>query len=150
MHQRRGSRLACAFFVWTFAVPAGVHAADSLGGGSLFTHADERNRLDEARRELDQPKPVASEIVKRPPRPLPRVRVRGILQKNGGEATVWLNDRSTLAGNHVEKGIRIKDVNNDGTATVELNGRRQVRMQPGEVFDPKRRRVTPVVDPSGK
>lgn len=113
-----------------------------MGQLRLFTTIDDRNQLDRARRELDR-QPVQTTPTKRVvavKKPLPKVRVQGLVKRSSGEDTVWINGAGIESGKR-RGDIAISSVRHGGQARVRVGGKSSVNLKPGQTFDPDSGRV---------
>lgn len=136
--------LALALAAASIAAPA---AAPEFDRERLFTTAEQRAYLDELRngtavnRPPDQ-RPRQPAVPEREPEPPPSVRLQGFVRRSGGPPAVWLNDRSTLAGDEVEGDLHVHSGRIEGsTVVVVLPDGRSVRLKPGQTWDPESGRV---------
>jgi len=135
--------VACAV---AFAV-SGVAAADD-GLGRLFHTPAERALLDATREAVELPAdlsapaagPAAAASAPPPAPPTAPVTVNGIVQRERGPSTAWINGATGTRGEleAIDGGqLRI------GRGAVELGGTQatRARVKPGQVFDPVQGRV---------
>lgn len=125
-------------------------AAPRFDGQRLFTTAAQREQLDalrdgkplperppESRRQTLVLPPEKKTAEKKPP----AVTLQGFVRRSGGRSAVWANGQSTLRDRRIDGDVRISG-RIEGTAVlVTLPDGRTVRLQPGEVWDPKGERV---------
>ncbi len=133
--------------VLLLACSASAAAADD-GLGRLFHTPAERALLDATREAVDLPtdlpEPAAGsaviESVPLPPRPAAPVTVNGVVLRERGPSTAWINGEAGTRGEleALDGGdLRI------GRGVVEMRGAEatRARVKPGQVFDPVQGRV---------
>lgn len=120
-------------------------------GPSLFTTPEQRERLDQTRAEMTaeelarEPEPEPEPQPAAKPKPQPRVQLRGFVRRSKGPSAVWVNDGNTLKGSAVGEGLAAGRVDGS-TVVVTLPDGKQVRLKPGQTWDPE---MEQVVDVSG-
>ena len=138
----RPSRLLAAVLLF---LAAPVFAA----GPSLFTTPEQRERLDRIRAEATaeelarEPEPEPEPAAAAAPKPPPRVHLRGFVRRSKGPSAVWVNSGNTLQGTAVGEGLTAGRVEG-ATVVVTLPDGKQVRLKPGQVWDPESRTVEDV------
>jgi hypothetical protein len=124
---------------------SGVAVADD-GLGRLFHTPAERALLDATREAVDLPAELSTPsagppaTASAPPPPTAPVLVNGIVQRERGPSTAWINGEVGTRGEleAIDGGqLRI------GRGAVELSGAQstRARVKPGQVFDPVQGRV---------
>ena len=135
--------------------PVPVAADQSLSGLRLFLSAEQRQKLNDKRSGVEKPVvPIVVEKPKlQPPKPklkpkpivLPRVTLQGYVARSDGKPTVWVNNRPLQEGEFAGKKVRVIGLNEEsGSASITLPDDSTVTLQPGQRFDPNKKRV---VDP---
>lgn len=120
---------------------AGAASAQDALGRLFFTPA-QRAQIDEARRRPAAPEPVREAVVV-PAQPQPQsVSVDGIVRRNDGQATVWVNRKPTAAPEQAGA-VRIGPVRDasDGADLRLPDGGRRVRIKVGQEVDVQSGRV---------
>lgn len=134
---------------------AGPAAAADDGLGRLFHTPAERALLDAAREAVDLPAdlpaPAAGSAVIEsaplPARPPAPVTVNGVVQREHGPSTAWINgEAGTRAELEAMEGGELRI----GRGVIELRGAQatRARVKPGQVFDPVQGRVVESFDQS--
>lgn len=136
------ARLALAVALTVALTAAAGTAAAQDGLGRLFFTPAQRVQLDESRRRPAAPEPVRDvAIVPQPVQPQ-SLSVDGIVRRNDGQATVWLNRKPTAAP-QAGGPVRIGPVR-DATEGADLrlpDSGRQVRIKVGQEVDVQSGRV---------
>jgi len=116
-----------------------------LGEHRLFTSAAERNRLDRARTALDdevEPPPTSrTPHLMAVKKPLPKVKVQGIVKRSSGEDTVWVNGASLQPGQRRGE-IAVRSARDGRRAQLLVSGERAIHLKPGQTFDPADNRIS--------
>jgi hypothetical protein len=122
---------------------AGAACAQDALGRLFFTPA-QRAQIDEARRRPAAPEPVREAVVApAQPQPQPQsVSVDGIVRRNDGQATVWVNRKPTAAPEQAGA-VRIGPVRDasDGADLRLPDGGRRVRIKVGQEVDVQSGRI---------
>lgn len=134
-----------------------AHAAETpgrFGDGRLFTTAEQREYLDALRAGSEAPArpddgrqepvvpPKAEQKVEKKP---PSVSLQGFMRRSDGRSAVWANNQNTLKDERLTEDIRIDSGRIEGTTVlVTLPDGRQVRLEPGQVWDADRGLVVDV------
>ncbi|GEM_PF-3650995 len=141
--QRRLARpVSCLLPAFVLLMVATVPAA----GSTLFTTPEQRERLDRARAEATaeelarEPEPEPEPAATAEPKPQPRVQLRGFVRRSKGPSAVWVNDGNTFQGSAVGDGLAAGRVEG-ATVVVTLPDGKQVRLKPGQTWDPDSREV---------
>lgn len=136
---RRPPRLlSCLFPALLLLGATAVPAA----GPRLFTTPEQRERLDRIRAEATaeelarEPEPEPEPAATTAPKPPPRVHLRGFVRRSNGPSAVWVNSGNTLQGTAVGEGLTAGRVEG-ATVVVTLPGGKQVRLKPGQTWDPE-------------
>jgi hypothetical protein len=116
----------------------------SAAGPTLFTTPEQRERLDRVRAEATaeelarepEPEPESAPRATAAPKPPPRVHLRGFVRRSKGPSAVWVNSGNTLAGSAVGDGLSAGRMEG-ATVVVTLPDGRQVRLKPGQTWDPE-------------
>ncbi len=133
--------LGAALLLMAVPVPA--------AGPSLFTTPEQRERLDRIRAEATaeelarEPEPEPEPEVAAAPEPPPRVHLRGFVRRSRGPSAVWVNSGNTLQGAAVGEGLAAGRVEG-ATVVVTLPDGKQVRLKPGQIWDPETGKVVDV------
>lgn len=120
---------------------AGAASAQDALGRLFFTPA-QRAQIDEARRRPAAPEPVREAVVA-PAQPQPQsLSVDGIVRRNDGQATVWVNRKPTAAPEQAGAvGIGpVRDAS-DGADLRLPDGGRRVRIKVGQEVDVQSGRI---------
>ena len=120
---------------------AGAASAQDALGRLFFTPA-QRAQIDEARRRPAAPEPVREAVVA-PAQPQPQsLSVDGIVRRNDGQATVWVNRKPTAAPEQAGA-VRIGPVRDasDGADLRLPDGGRRVRIKVGQEVDVQSGRI---------
>lgn len=110
-------------------------------GPSLFTTPEQRDRLDRIRAEATaeelarEPEPEPEPAATAAPQSPPRVHLRGFVRRSKGPSAVWVNSGNTLHGTAVGDGLAAGRVEG-ATVVVTLPDGKQVRLKPGQIWDP--------------
>lgn len=120
-------------------------------GPSLFTTPEQRERLDRIRAEATaeelarepEPEPSPERGAAAAPQPPPRVHLRGFVRRSKGPSAVWVNSGNTLQGAAVGEGLAAGSVEG-ATVVVTLPDGQQVRLKPGQIWDPESGKVVDV------
>lgn len=137
--------LSCLLPVLLLFIAAPVPA----DGPSLFTTPEQRERLDRARAEATaeelarEPEPEPEPAAAAAPKPQPRVQLRGFVRRSKGPSAVWVNGGNTLQGTAVGDGLAAGQVEG-ATVVVTLPDGKQVRLKPGQTWDPESGKVVDV------
>ncbi|WP_139150885.1 hypothetical protein [Halofilum ochraceum] len=121
----------------------------SAAGPSLFTTPEQRERLDRIRAEATaeelarEPEPEPEPAATAAPKPPPRVHLRGFVRRSKGPSAVWVNSGNTLQGTAVGEGLAAGRVEG-ATVVVTLPDGKQVRLKPGQTWDPESGEVVDV------
>lgn len=129
------------------ALPLGAAAAEVFDDGRLFTTPKQRERLDRARAGVRVETPDAGRAPAlsepEPAESPPEVRLRGFVRRSGGPTAVWVNDSSTLGGGGLGGDLEVEGGRVEGsTVVIRLPDGRQIRLKPGQRWDPQSGRVT--------
>ena len=117
-------------------VSAPAQTAVSIEQLRFFTTPEERRRLNALRERPGQhEKQQKAAVQKQAPQPLPSVQVQGIVVRNGGPNTAWVNDGNTLAGELVEGGLRVQ-AHANGDVRILFSNQGSVALRPGQLYDP--------------
>ena len=109
----------------------------------LFTSQKERSSLDKARlKYLSKDKKVPQRItVKKKPRPVPAVQMRGFIKRSDGKTTTWVNQGNTLKSRTVDRVKISKTPTAAGGVKVKLPNGKTVTLKPGQKYDPLTGRI---------
>lgn len=109
----------------------------------LFTSADQRYALDQARRagpRSDEPHavPIAKTEEQKP---LAQITIRGFVQRNNAPNTVWTQDGSTLRPQSLNPDVYINSQNIQNSKVPITVGGETVNLKPGQVYAGPNRRI---------
>lgn len=138
----------------------GAWSDEAASLGRLFTTPTERALIEAQRRAPPAPLPVAPEpepepapepIVEIPPKPLDPVRLDGLVRRNGRNVAAWMNGQCTdQAGSRIDGAAVALGATEADVPIVIEGARQQVRLKPGQVFDPARDTVHEQYDLGGQ
>lgn len=115
-----------------------------LKGVRLFNTPSERLALNAARDAKSLKSRVAKvkkPKTKRVARPKP-VQMQGLIKRSNGKVTVWVNGERSDQGKSKRNTVSVQAMDQQGRVKLKLGNQQTVNLKPGEVFDPRSRRVT--------
>ena len=133
----RVSGIGLTIVLITLGLATPVQAA----GPTLFTTPEQREQLDRIRAEATAeelaraPEPEPEPQAAPAPKPPPRVHLRGFVRRSNGPEAVWVNSGNTFQGSAVGEDLNAGRVEG-GTVVVTLPDGKQVRLKPGQTWDP--------------
>ena len=140
---------AAVYALLAAATIGGAHAAQPIG--RLFFTPAERAQLDVARAQKHVPAPAAAQQAEAPSAPQV-ITYSGIVRRNDGKATLWLNNKPVDAGEGLS-GLSVKGrVKPDGAVTlrvpetgtsIELKVGQRAELQTGRVAESRREEPKP-------
>lgn len=125
-------------------LPGAATAADDLG--RLFTSPGERAQLDEARRAAPlEPLPVITPQLQgaKPVELEGALTVRGLVKRDSGRSTAWVNDSNTYEGD-LDSPYRTVDKSGIASDQVTLklpDGKASVNIKVGQTYEPASTRI---------
>lgn len=141
-------RLLRSCLVLALLAASSVTQSAEFDDQRVFTWEHEREQMDRARARMDTSEPGAAQApsVESPPK-VPEIRLQGFIRRSDGPPAVWLNDRNTLSGDRVEGGLMVESGRIEGQKVfIRLPDGRQVRLKPGQRYDPEGGKVVDVLD----
>lgn len=97
--------------------------------GRLFLTPEQRSALDARRKARIPDKPAASPVVE-----TPTTTVDGLVRRQGGRSTVWINGHPSPEGVQSD-GIQIAPGRKGGTSVSVGEGERRFELKPGQKLD---------------
>jgi hypothetical protein len=80
---------------------------------------------------------IPPEVEKKARKKQPSVTLHGFVRRSDGRSAVWANGRNTLGDGHLSDDLRINNGQIEGsTVVITLSDGREVRIKPGQVWDP--------------
>ena len=140
-----GVKQSCMFIVLVFCIPAftSSYADDDLG--RLFTTPEQRQTLEKLRHqkpvvEIKEPEIMHAEPEVEEEKPvIGGITVNGLVYRENGNSTAWINNQNTFEGNLGNQYIQIDARNikpEDVEIVIPLNEAR-IKLKTGETYDPE-------------
>ena len=156
MSSRKKSYHFYLVLVCIFLLPAGyIHNLNAEELGRLFLTPEERNRIDRIR--YAQPKKeepikiVIDETFEEEPEPIPDIggiTVNGLVYRQGGKSTAWINSTNSFEGNLGNQYIEVDSDNiKPGNVRLKIHKiERDVTLKVGETYETTTDKVTDLTD----
>lgn len=126
--------------IFNFLIPVEALAADTLG--RLFYSPEQRTQLELARARRDVRLPITTEAAPVAEAPKPqgpdRVTYNGVVRRDDGKSTVWINGRAVNEGNRAGMGndINVLGMQNDGAVSLAVpHAARTASLKVGQSLD---------------
>lgn len=106
--------------------------------GRLFLHPAERAALQQRRQAAHPGAPVDSQPAFEPASPPPAavpVSVDGVVQRNGGRGTVWVNGTNDFDGDPSRLPATVRALPG-GRVRIGVAAEREIELRPGQIYDP--------------
>lgn len=119
--------------------------ADNLG--RIFTTAEQRQKLEKIRHTKETPKKIVVEEAKKIEEPVVKkeivnrdtITLKGLVHRNDGKSTAWINDTNTFEGDLDSQFIQVPDKNikADNVTIIMPDDSTNVELRVGEAFIPE-------------
>ncbi|NOX43872.1 MAG: hypothetical protein GXP19_09105 [Gammaproteobacteria bacterium] len=130
----KGMTLAMVFVVSVLTLSLVSSAqADSLG--RIFTTPKQRVILDNIRRHPKQKKAYSTSAKAVLPS---AVNVDGVVIRDDGKNTVWINGKNNINTNKPEVGVKVnkRNITSDSVTITLSNSNKRITLKPGQTVDP--------------
>jgi len=144
-------RLPYPFLILSLALMAiAAQSYAEAGIGRLFTTPEQRARLDQLRARPD-PESITAVIPRDEPETAQPdadgIIVRGIVHRDKGKSTAWVNGSNTYEGSFITEYLDIEqDDINTTTITIKSREKGNIILKPGQIYDLDTQQI---IDPAG-